>query len=99
MFQDISEKEKLRNYIQKYISTDLEDLNEEEMSTFSMPERRFMTVSFTDLRGFTSMSEKMNPTAEIINPDPAHQETYNHIAPIFEAAYAALVPIFDMMAY
>jgi hypothetical protein len=39
------------------------------MSTFEFPERRNMTVSFTDLRGFTSMSEGLSPeeVREVIN--------------------------------
>jgi xylulokinase len=45
-----------------------------------------------------SMSEKMNPTAETIHPEPVEKETYDRLAPIFEAAYFSLVPIFDMMA-
>jgi xylulokinase len=45
-----------------------------------------------------SMSEQMNPTAETIDPDPAETAVYDRLAPIFEAAYLALVPVFDMMA-
>jgi len=44
-----------------------------------------------------SMSEQMNPTAEVFDPIPAEREVYNKLAPIFEAAYQALVPVFDMM--
>ncbi len=44
------------------------------------------------------MIEKMNQTAEIIEPDPSAREAYEKIYPIFEAAYQALVPVFDMIA-
>jgi xylulokinase len=45
-----------------------------------------------------SMSETMNQVAETMQPIPADQETYDQIYPIFEAAYQALVPVYDLMA-
>ena len=45
-----------------------------------------------------SMSETMNQAAETIQPVPGIQEAYDQIYPIFEAAYQALVPVYDMMA-
>jgi xylulokinase len=45
-----------------------------------------------------SMIETMNPVTEIIEPDPGAREAYEQIFPIFEAAYQALVPVYDMMA-
>ncbi len=45
-----------------------------------------------------SMSEIMNQVAETIQPVPEAQKTYDQIYPIFEAAYQALVPVYDMMA-
>jgi xylulokinase len=45
-----------------------------------------------------SMIEQMNAVAEVIEPDPAAQEAYARIYPIFEATYHALVPIYDMIA-
>lgn len=44
------------------------------------------------------MIERMNQTAEIIEPDPSARAAYERIYPIFEAAYQALVPVFDMIA-
>ena len=44
-----------------------------------------------------SMIETMNRTVETIAPDPAAQAAYEKIYPIFEAAYQALVPVYDMM--
>ncbi len=58
---NISEEKRLSQYVNKYISKDIGDLSEDERSTFAIPERRYMSVSFTDLRGFTAMSEKMKP--------------------------------------
>lgn len=42
-----------------------------------------------------SIIESMNPVAETIQPVPASQEIYEQIYPVFEAAYAALEPVFD----
>jgi hypothetical protein len=44
------------------------------------------------------MIETMNQVREIIEPDPAAQTAYEQVYPIFEAAYQALVPIYDMIA-
>ena len=70
VLKDISEEAKLKNYVNQYVSPHLlADLSPEELSTFKYPERRFMSVSFTDLRGFTAMSEKLSPeeVREVIN--------------------------------
>lgn len=61
VMQDVTEKHRYREYVQRYISEDLVTLSEEDLRTFKYPERRFMTVGFTDLRGFTAMSEGMRP--------------------------------------
>ena len=45
-----------------------------------------------------SMIETMNQVAEVIEPDSRSQATYEQIYPIFEVAYHALVPVFDMIA-
>ncbi len=45
-----------------------------------------------------SMIESMNRTVEVIDPDPAAQAVYQTTFQIFEAAYHALVPIYDMIA-
>jgi len=45
-----------------------------------------------------SMSEAMNPVAEVIRPNPDVQAVYAKTLPIFEAAYRALVPIYAMLA-
>jgi xylulokinase len=45
-----------------------------------------------------SMSETMNQVAETIQPDPEVQAAYDRLYPIFEAAYQALVPVYDMIA-
>lgn len=44
-----------------------------------------------------SLSESMNQVAETIDPNPAAQEIYAQIYPIFEATYHALLPIYDMI--
>ncbi|NLX11714.1 MAG: xylulokinase [Chloroflexi bacterium] len=45
-----------------------------------------------------SMIETMNRTAEVIEPNPAAQAVYDQVFPIFEAAYHALLPVYDMIA-
>ncbi|MBL8131592.1 MAG: FGGY-family carbohydrate kinase [Anaerolineae bacterium] len=45
-----------------------------------------------------SLIDQMNPVAEIIDPDPAHQAAYREMFPVFEATYQALVPIYDQLA-
>lgn len=45
-----------------------------------------------------SISETMNEIAETFEPDPRSQSVYERVYPIFEAAYHALVPIYDMFA-
>ena len=45
-----------------------------------------------------SIIEKMNPVAEVIDPQPGIQTVYDRIYPVFEAAYQALVPIYDQIA-
>ena len=45
-----------------------------------------------------SMAETMNHIVETIEPDPAAQPAYEKALSIFEAAYQALVPVYDIMA-
>lgn len=45
-----------------------------------------------------SMSETMNVIVEEIRPNPAAQEAYLRAYPIFEAAYRALLPVYEMLA-
>ena len=45
-----------------------------------------------------SIIESMNRVDEVIDPQPKQVEQYNQIYPIFERAYHALVPIYDMIA-
>lgn len=61
VLNDITNEQKFKDYVSKYVSTDLLELSDAELQTFRIPERRFMTVSFTDLRGFTAMSETLSP--------------------------------------
>lgn len=45
-----------------------------------------------------SIIESMNRVVEVIEPDPVSHARYQQIFPIFESAYQALVPIYDMIA-
>ncbi len=44
------------------------------------------------------MSATMNTIAETIQPDPATQAVYDRVYPVFEAAYHALLPVYDQIA-
>jgi xylulokinase len=44
------------------------------------------------------MAEQMNPVAETLQPNPVLQPTYERAYRIFEAAYSALEPIYDLLA-
>lgn len=61
VLQDLSNETGLRNYVRRYVTPDLADLSVEEMHTFRYPDRRAMSVSFTDLRGFSKMSNRLEP--------------------------------------
>jgi xylulokinase len=45
-----------------------------------------------------SMIERMNPVVEVIDPQPRIRAIYDRIYPVFEAAYHALVPVYDQIA-
>ena len=45
-----------------------------------------------------SMIEQMNPVVEVIDPQPHIQAVYDQVYPVFEAAYRALVPVYDQIA-
>lgn len=45
-----------------------------------------------------SMSQTMNAVAETFQPNPAAGAAYAKIYPIFEAAYQALLPVYDQIA-
>jgi xylulokinase len=45
-----------------------------------------------------SISERMNPIVETIEPEPAAQAVYEQIYPIFEASYQALKPVYELMS-
>jgi xylulokinase len=45
-----------------------------------------------------SMVESMNQVVEAIAPDPWVQAIYQQKLPIFEAAYHALVPVYNLLA-
>jgi|GEM_PF-2587375 len=61
VMQDVTEEQQFRGLVQRYILKDFDNLSEEDLRTFRFPERRFMTISFTDLRGFTALTESLNP--------------------------------------
>jgi xylulokinase len=45
-----------------------------------------------------SVSQQMNPVAEVFEPDPAAQRVYGQIFPLFESCYQALAPVYEQMS-
>ena len=44
-----------------------------------------------------SVSQQMNPVAEIFAPDPKARQVYEQMFPLFEACYQALVPVYEQI--
>jgi xylulokinase len=42
--------------------------------------------------------KQMNPVAEVIDPQPQQVAAYARMFPVFEAAYQALLPVYDQLA-
>ncbi|MEZ0296675.1 MAG: protein kinase, partial [Candidatus Methylacidiphilales bacterium] len=61
VLQDISERQRERAFAQRQTGLDITRMTEEEKRTLQFPERRYMSVSFADLRGFTAISEAQTP--------------------------------------
>jgi serine/threonine protein kinase/class 3 adenylate cyclase len=61
VIEDVTDEQQFRNLVQRYVLKDFNSLSDEELRTFRFPERRFMSVSFTDLRGFTKLVEALAP--------------------------------------
>ena len=58
------QRQQLRGYLQRYFSPDIVDLmlrDPEHFRTLQRGANRVITVLFSDLRGFTSLSEKLTP--------------------------------------
>ncbi|NRA27400.1 MAG: hypothetical protein HRU10_09145 [Opitutales bacterium] len=47
--------------VERYVSPEILKLTEDDLERLKLPERRVLTVSFSDLRGFTELSEEMEP--------------------------------------
>jgi serine/threonine protein kinase/class 3 adenylate cyclase len=61
VMEDVTDEHQFRSLVQRYVLKDFDILSDEELRTFRFPERRFMSVSFTDLRGFTQLVEALAP--------------------------------------
>ena len=61
VMEDVTDEHQFRHLVQRYVLKDFDTLSDEELRTFRFPERRFMSVSFTDLRGFTQLVESLAP--------------------------------------
>jgi len=68
MAKGLREKNFIRDTFERYMSKQLADKLLADMDTTKLAlggERRYVTVLFTDIRGFTSMSERLDPTEVI----------------------------------
>ncbi len=45
-----------------------------------------------------SLAQTMNPVVEVVAPDPAAGAVYDRVYPVFDAAYEALAPVYDLLA-
>lgn len=61
VIQDVTSEAVFRNYAKRYLPAELESLDEEDLWTFRYPEKRYMTVSFTNLRSFNALTEQLSP--------------------------------------
>ncbi len=62
VLSDISGKERFQAYVRQYLPSGMEWPGEEmALSSFRIPERRYMSVGFIDLRGFSELSESLDP--------------------------------------
>lgn len=61
VMRDMTEAQQFKSYVQRYFGLNFESLSDEDKRSLSFPERRFITISFTDLRGFTKFTESNNP--------------------------------------
>jgi WD40 repeat protein/serine/threonine protein kinase len=61
VIEDRTELRALEQSFRRYVSPQVLDQMKTSGKDFFLPERRSITVLFADLRGFTSMSEKMSP--------------------------------------
>ncbi|HEX9578859.1 MAG TPA: adenylate/guanylate cyclase domain-containing protein [Myxococcales bacterium] len=63
MADGLKERERLRGTLGRYVSGDVADRILEESDDLKLPgETRRVTVMFLDVRGFTTMSERLTPT-------------------------------------
>ena len=89
VMEDVTDEQKFRDLVERYVLKDFDSLSDEELRTFRFPERRFMTVSFTDLRGFTKLVEALEPEdvrgminayfEEVIRVVEANEATVAHL--------------------
>ncbi len=78
VFDDL-EKTELKNAFQRYVSADvINEIMDDPEHDYMKTDKRELTVLFSDLRGFTAMSEKLEPEqiVEILNE---HFETMSKI--------------------
>ena len=61
VMEDVTDEQQFRDLVERYVLKDFDSLSDDELRTFRFPERRFMTVTFTDLRGFTKLVEALAP--------------------------------------
>src|SRR3989339_76950 len=61
VIEDITEHKELEKHFERYVSPKVLEAMKRQSTDYMMPRRYELSVVFADLRGFTSMSEKMPP--------------------------------------
>jgi PAS domain-containing protein len=55
VMEDVTDEQQFRDLVERYVLKDFDSLSDDELRTFRFPERRFMTVTFIDLRVFKKL--------------------------------------------
>lgn len=80
MVKGLRERDYVKNTLSRYVTQEIADKVLSSPERFLSPERRQISVLFTDLRGFTTLSESMRP-------DTVLETLNNHFAILIDALF------------
>lgn len=61
VFERVEENSEIVRLVRRYLPESFGPIQDSDLATFEIPERRYMTVLFADLRGFTELSRELPP--------------------------------------